>query len=122
MLTLATINLCVLRIFIAARSKMRLSPAGSSAHFIPAQRQELLISRWSPRKCINPIETEHVIDTESVERMFHPADTLPPPLKIILPHCAPIVERDTPVLSPFLSELVVFKVRFGRRTAGPIQS
>ena len=47
--------------------------------------------------------------------------TLAPPLEIVRAHPVPAVERNPPVLSPFLRELVVLEVRFGRCAAGPIE-
>src|SRR5439155_7339208 len=49
------------------------------------------------------------------------ADTLAPPLEIVRAHPVPAIQRNAPVLSPFLRELVVLEVRFGRCAAGPIE-
>src|SRR5215470_13208636 len=44
-----------------------------------------------------------------------------PPLKIVRAHCAPAIERDAPVLSPFLRERIVLEMWLGRCTAKPIE-
>src|SRR6188472_4166259 len=49
------------------------------------------------------------------------ADPFSPPLKIIDTHSAPAIERNTPVLSPFLRECVILEMRLGRRATEPIE-
>src|SRR5436853_1781282 len=53
--------------------------------------------------------------------MFDSAHSLPPPLKVAPPHRLPVIKRDAPILAPFLGELVIFEIRLGRRSPGPIQ-
>src|SRR5262249_19937174 len=48
-------------------------------------------------------------------------DPFAPPLKIVRAHCAPAIERNAPVLSPFLCKWVVFENWLGGRAAKPIQ-
>src|SRR5213080_3643204 len=43
------------------------------------------------------------------------------PLKIVRAHCAPVIERDAPVLSPFLRERIILEMRLGRCPAKPIE-
>src|SRR4029077_5619586 len=43
------------------------------------------------------------------------------PLKIVRAHCAPSVERNAPVLTPFLGERVVLEERLGRRATKPVE-
>src|SRR6266513_4798607 len=49
------------------------------------------------------------------------AHPLAPPHKIVCAHSVPAIERNTPVLAPFLRERVVFEVRFGRCAAAPLE-
>src|SRR6476661_3684962 len=49
------------------------------------------------------------------------ADPLPPPIEIPATHRLPVKNRDSPILSPFLSEPVVFEMRFRRRAPAPIE-
>src|SRR6478752_4231866 len=49
------------------------------------------------------------------------ADPFSPPLKIINTHGAPAIERNTPVLSPFLRECVILEMRLRRRATEPIE-
>ncbi len=51
----------------------------------------------------------------------HAADALPPPIEISIAHDLPAEKRNAPVLPPFLRELVVLEIGFGRGAAGPIQ-
>src|SRR5262245_58862031 len=48
-------------------------------------------------------------------------DPFAPPLKIVRAHCAPAIERDAPVLSPFLCKWVVLEHWLGRSPAKPIK-
>src|SRR5437764_949769 len=100
---------------------MRLTPIRATAHLVPAQRQKFLVARGTPGKRVDAIKTQNMIDPENVEGVLHSADPLAPPAKIVLSHCSPLIKRNAPVLSPFLSELVVFEVPFRRRAASPFE-
>src|SRR6266487_1243922 len=54
----------------------------------------------------------------SSSRGTHP---FAPPLKIVRAHYAPAVERNAPVLSPFLRKRVVLEIWLGRRATEPIE-
>ena len=62
-----------------------------------------------------------MIDPEEMKDAPDSAHTFAPPLTIVRAHAAPAIERNAPVLSPFLSERVGLKGRLGRRAAGPIE-
>ena len=62
-----------------------------------------------------------MIDPKKVEDAADAAHPLPPPIEIVCAHRIPPIKRDAPVLSPLLSELVIFKIRLGRRSAAPIE-
>src|SRR4051812_12621041 len=49
------------------------------------------------------------------------ADPFSPPLKIIGAHRAPAVQRNAPVLSPFLCERVILEMRLRRSATEPIE-
>src|SRR5262249_11215795 len=46
---------------------------------------------------------------------------LTPPFKIIRVHSAPAIQRNAPVLSPFLGECILLESRLGRRAAAPAE-
>src|SRR6476660_7635659 len=48
-------------------------------------------------------------------------DPFAPPLKIVRAHCAPAIERNAPVLSPFLCKWVVLENWFGRSATKPVE-
>src|SRR6267378_4436477 len=100
---------------------MRSASAGSCEHFIPIKRKQLLIARRPPRKRVNPIKAEHVVDAKEVKGALHAAHALPPPFKIISAHRLPSIKRNTPVLSPLLGKLVVLEIRLRRCAAVPIE-
>src|SRR5262245_24679437 len=100
---------------------MRPSSAGFREHRIPIERQELGVPGWPPREGVDPIKTEHMINTEDVENSFYPAHALAPPCKILRSQRGPVVDRDPPVLTPFYRELVILEIRLGRRAARPIE-
>src|SRR3954468_13530792 len=85
------------------------------------KRQEFFVPLGPPGKGIHAIKSLDVIDPEEMKDSSGSADSLLPPLKIVGAHGAPAVERNAPVLSPFLRERVVLEVRFGRRATEPIE-
>src|SRR5262249_2446710 len=48
-------------------------------------------------------------------------DPFAPPLKIARAHCAPAIERNAPVLSPFLCKRVVLENWLGRSATKPVE-
>src|SRR5262245_3504585 len=48
-------------------------------------------------------------------------DPFAPPLKIVRAHCAPAIEWNAPVLSPFLCKWVVLENWFGRSATKPVE-
>src|SRR6202040_3288062 len=70
---------------------------------------------------IDAIESLDVINPEKMKDPSGAAYPFAPPLKIGRAHCAPLVERDAPVLTPFLSERVVLEERLGRRATEPVE-
>src|SRR5262249_48428056 len=44
-----------------------------------------------------------------------------PPLKIVRAHCAPAIERNAPVLSPFLCKCIALENWLGRSAAEPVE-
>ena len=106
---------------VIAREKVRTTAAGPGEHFLPVQGKELIVVRRTPRKRIDAIKTENVIDAEKMENLSHAVDALAPPSKILTPHLRPVVNGDAPVLTPFLGELIVFEIRFRRCATGPVE-
>src|SRR4030081_1492805 len=100
--------------------KMRRTAASSLEHLVPFQWKKLFVLLWTPRKSVNAIKTEHVIDPKKVEAASNAADALPPPIEIPVTHHVPVKNRDSPVLSPFLGELVVLEMGFRRCPSTPI--
>src|SRR5690348_11437189 len=95
--------------------------SGLLQHLIAIEREKLVVLSRPPRKRIDAVKPEDVIDSKQVKHAPHCADTFAPPLKIVCPHFVPAIKRDTPVLAPFLRKRVVFKVRFRRCTSGPVE-
>src|SRR5436190_1160096 len=77
-------------------------------------------SRRSPGKGVDAVKAEHMIDPENVKNFSHSTDPPAPPIEIPRPHYIPAVKWDSPVLSPFLGELVILEVRLRRRATRPI--
>src|SRR5438270_13418878 len=100
--------------------KMRCAAAGSRKHLIPVERKEFSVLLRAPRKGVDAVKTQNVIDAKEVEAAPNTADALSPPIKIPATHHVPVKKRDAPILSPLLGELVVFKMRFRRRASAPI--
>src|ERR1700720_5013711 len=100
--------------------KMRNAAASSREHLIPVERKEFLVLLRAPRKGVDAVKAENVVDAKKMEAASNTANTLSPPIKIPATHYFPVKKRDAPILSPFLGELVVFKMRFRRRASAPI--
>ena len=99
---------------------MRRSTSGSLEHLVPFQRKKFLVPPRTPGKGVDAVEAEHVIDAKKMEAAPDAADTLPPPIEIPATHHVPVKNWDSPVLSPFLSELIVLKMGFRRRATAPV--
>src|SRR5438034_9445624 len=84
-------------------------------------RRDCLVPRRSPWNRIEAIKPLYVNDPNTMENASVGTFPLSPPLYIVCAHVIPAIERDTPVLSPFLREWVVLEVRFGRRATEPVQ-
>ena len=100
---------------------MRRTAAGSFQHLTVIERQEFLVPSWPPWEGIDAIKSLDVIDPKEMKNAPDGADAFPPPLEIIRAHSVPAIERNAPVLPPFLRKGVVFEVRFGRRAAEPVE-
>src|SRR5438067_12604733 len=95
---------------IVARIKLRKGAARPLAHLFPGERQHFGVARRSPRKSVDAIESEHVIDAKDVKDFAHAAHPPPPPIQVSRSHHVPAVKRNAPILSPFLGERVVLEV------------
>ena len=78
----AAICFGIFRFFIVAWHEMRPLSAGFRQHRIPIERQKFFVLGWSPRKGVDPIKPEHMINAEDVKNSFHAAHALSPPGKI----------------------------------------
>src|SRR5881227_4003251 len=96
-------------------------PPGFREHRIPIERQKFLVLTWPPRKGVDPVKPEDVINSENVEDSSYAAHPLSPPREILCAQCWPVVNRDAPVLSPFHRELVVLEVRLWWRASRPVE-
>src|SRR5437879_11157119 len=114
------IRFAIVRGRIIPRMEMRRSTSGSLEHLVPFQRKKFLVPPRTPGKGVDAIEAEHVIDAEKMEAAPDAADTLPPPIEFPATHHIRVNNWDSPVLSPFLSELIVFKMSFRRRATAPV--
>src|SRR4030095_9115678 len=100
---------------------MRCAAAGSFEHLMLVERQEFAISFRAPRERIYAIKSLDVIDPEQMKDPSSAAHPFAPPLKIIGAHRAPAIERNAPVLTPFLRERVVLEERLWRRATEPVE-
>src|SRR5438477_3599081 len=100
---------------------MRRAATSSLEHLIPVEWQKFFVVLGSPRERVNPIKTQDVIDPKKMKPAPNAADTLAPPIEVPIAHPIPMKNRNTPILSPFLSELVVFKMGFRRRATAPVE-
>src|SRR6476620_365712 len=98
---------------------MRLMPLRPGAHFIPAEVEKIPIARGSPRKSVDAVKPQNVIDAENVKNLPHSINTLPPPIEITAPHQVPAIDGDAPVLSPLLRKRIVLKIWLGGRPVFP---
>src|ERR1700736_1962242 len=101
--------------------EMRCAAAGSLKHLIPVERKEFLVLLRAPRKGVDAVKAQNVIDAKKMEAASNTANTLSPPIEIPATHYFPVKKRNAPILSPLLGELVVFKMRFRRRASAPIE-
>ena len=79
--------------------------AGARTHFVPGEREKFTVTSGPPRKRVDPVKAENVIDPKEVKNLSNAANTLAPPIEIAGSHHVPAVERDAPILSPFLGKL-----------------
>src|SRR4029078_11299633 len=106
---------------VVAWNEMRRMSARSFEHLMLIKRQEFFVRFGPPWEGIDAVKSLGVIDPEEMKHSSGTADTLSPPLEIVGAHGAPAVERNAPVLSPFLCERVVLEVWLWRRAAEPIE-
>ena len=83
--------------------------------------KKLFVSPRPPRKCVNAIETEDVVDAEKMKYLFHAAHPLPPPFEISAAHLVPAIKWNAPVLPPLLGKLVLLEIGFRWRASAPIE-
>src|ERR1700730_8853604 len=100
---------------------MRRTSSGPLQHLVPIEWKEFFVATRTPRKCVDAIKPEDMIDAKNVEGFANAPDALPPPGEIVCAHRVPLKKRNAPVLSPFLRELVVFEVWLGGRAPRPIE-
>src|ERR1700693_852313 len=100
---------------------MRRPAAACHEHLVPIQLEKLFVLPRAPGKRVDTIKTENVVDAEKMKAMGDRADSFPPPIETAILHCRPAIHGDPPVLSPFLSEPVVFEMRFRGCAAAPIE-
>jgi hypothetical protein len=85
------------------------------------KRQEFFVPFGPPGKGIDAVKSLDMIDPEQMKDSSGSSDPFSPPLKIVGAHGAPAVERNAPVLSPFLCKRVVLEMRLRRSTTEPIE-
>src|SRR5215471_9392347 len=117
----AHVRLAVFKRVVIARNKMWGTPSRSLQHFLRVQWEEFIVPQRAPWKGIDPIKALDVIDPKQMKDASNCAHPFAPPLKIVRAHRTPAIERNSPVLPPFLRERVVFEMWLGRRAAEPIE-
>src|SRR6516162_523847 len=93
----AAIGLGLRRTIISARREMRGTPTGFLQHLFPVQGQDFLVQLWPPRKGVDAVKAEHVIDAEEMKNVADPAGATLPPGETVLLHYIPAISRDAPV-------------------------
>src|ERR1044071_8269622 len=119
---LAHVRHAVFQSVVVTGNEMRGATTSLPQHLVLIEWEKFLVFLWAPRKSIDAIKTLDVIDSKKMEDAPDSAYPLAPPLKIVRSHGAPAIERNTPVLPPFLRERVVFEVRFGRGANEPVEN
>src|ERR1041384_2015665 len=99
---------------------MRRTAAGFLEHLVPLEIEKLFILLRPPRESVDPIKSKNMIDPKQMKAVSDGPNTLAPPIEISFAHPRPAIKRDAPILPPFLGELVIFKMRFWRRSAKPV--
>ena len=87
----------------------------------PFSTQKLAVALGYPWKRVDAEKSKHVIDAKIMEYLGALLDALTPPMILLLLVSFPVVEWQTPVLSPFCGELVVLKPCFRWRTTRPFK-
>ena len=117
----ALVRFAVFGCVVVAWNEMRRAPASSFEHLVLIERQEFFVPLGPPGKGIDAIKSLDVIDPEQMKDPSGSAHPFSPPLKIVGAHGAPAIERNAPVLSPFLRERVVLEMRLRRSATEPIE-
>src|SRR4051794_5545143 len=118
---LAAIGMTIFRGRIVPRLKVRRAAPSLREHLVPIQVEKFSVLLRTPRERVNAIETQNVVDAKKMKAMLDRADTFSPPIEVALVHCRPPIKRNTPVLSPFLGESIVFEMCFRWSAATPIE-
>src|SRR4030095_5365987 len=66
-LPVAFICFAVFRRFVVTRNEMRRPATGLLEHLILIERQKMLVLPWPPRKGVDAIKSQHVIDAEEMK-------------------------------------------------------
>ena len=118
-LSVAPVLLAVFCGIIGSRLEAGQWAARARSRFVEAQRKEFGVARRMPRKPVDAVKPEHVIDAKEIEKFAHAMHTLPPPAEPIRLVSRPIVQRDAPVLAPFLDKGVMLENPIRRSAAAP---
>src|SRR4029450_6327958 len=100
----AFVRLGVFGGFVVTWNETWCAAAGSFEHLIPIERKKLLVLPWPPGERIDAIKSKHVINAKEMKNAPDSPDPLAPPLKIVCAHSVPAIERNAPILAPFLRE------------------
>src|SRR5260370_17687753 len=100
--------------------QLRSGAASLPKHLVPVERKKFSVLLRPPRKCVDAIKTQNVIDAKKMEAASNTADALSPPIEVAVTHYVPVKNWDAPVLSPLLRELVVLAMGLGRPPPPPI--
>src|SRR2546428_7080233 len=111
----------ILGCLVVTRNEMRSAAASLLEHLVMIEWKKLFVHPWPPRESIDAIKSLDVIDPKKMKDAADSTHSVAPPLKIVRAHFVPAIERNTPVLAPFLGERVVFEVRLGRRATEPLE-
>jgi len=98
----------------------RQSSARPARSFFLGQGQELWVLVRLPREGVDAEEPKDVVDAEQVEDLVDVANADAPPVVIAFAEHVPLVQRDSPVLSPLLGERIDLEHLLRWRSPVPI--
>ena len=119
--TIGAVGLSIFCRFIIAPSPLRQASACAFTGLLGREFEKFGIASRTPRKGVDAVESEDVVDAEQRENFRQLADALLPPREALLLHQVPAIERNAPVLAPALDEAIMLEHGLRGSAAEPLQ-